>query len=276
MQWAIACAVDAATVASLNGDLKRACHHAGVTAVADSPGLFEDLPPRRRTPLALRWVLLALVVHLALLTLPKTWWQDTPAAPEERSVTVRLEASAPVPQVEPLPEPAPPVGAVPEVPLPTESVAEPLKPTESAPETAPTKEPEPVAPVESPARPAPAIEVERLLEAVAAMDWSTPDAALAPSRDTTSDVLERLRTPVLSGWGNRFDGMHAPSETEIVDRWLGPDGTHSVVIRAPDGETYCGRQGPVDDMRPWLQMPMLFHKCAGGGKRDAGASWRNN
>ena len=29
------------------------------------------------------------------------------------------------------------------------------------------------------------------------------------------------------------------------------------MIRSPDGNTYCGRQEAVDDMRPWLQMEEL-------------------
>ena len=248
-----------------------------MTAVADSAGLFEDLPPRRKTPLALRWVLLALAAHLALLTVPESWWRETPAAPGERSVTVRLETPAPVPQADPVPETTPPVEAIPEAPLPAETVPRPALPTEALPDATRPAATTPSEPTQAnPDRPTTVFEVDRLLEAVAAMDWSTPEDARAPSRDTSSDVLERLRAPVMPGWNNRFDGMHAPTETEIVDRWLGPDGTHSVVIRAPDGETYCGRQGPVDDMRPWLQMPMLFHKCAGGGKRAAGTSWRNN
>jgi len=71
-------------------------------------------------------------------------------------------------------------------------------------------------------------------------------------------------------------GMTAPSSIDVVDRWFEPGGAQRVVICDPDGNTYCGRQEAVDDLRPWLQMPMMLHPCGGAGKRSGQPGWRNN
>ena len=71
------------------------------------------------------------------------------------------------------------------------------------------------------------------------------------------------------GWnrpGNLFDGMIAPPETEIVDRWLAADGSHNVVVNLPNGETVCGRAEAWNPMQPLVEHVMMFRNC-GGGKR---------
>lgn len=246
-----------------------------VNPETNTTALFGDLPPRDRQPLGFRWWLFAGVAHLALLALPVTWWSRE--APIIDPLVVRLlpspEAIVP-PARRPIPVPSPASGP------------DPLTP---APETAPNDLPPAVTdiePAEPGAPPGPeeripstaveTLEIQRLLEAVADMDWTVPDAPSNPGRSTTSDVLEAMRAPLLSSTDNAFDGMAAPADTEIVDRWMSPDGVHRVVVRGPDGNTYCGRQEAPNDLRPWLQMPMMFHPCGGGGKRSGGASWRNN
>lgn len=250
-----------------------------MTAISYNGPLFDDLPPRKTSPLAGGWVLLALAIHLALLTLLEPE-RVAPMQPvTERTVNVVLEP--PSRQIsEPLP--ATPAPLLPE-PVPAQEI-EPGPATASPVPAAPTTEQTaPTARIERPPTPEaapPTLSVERLLDAVAAMDWSIADASEESSpklsRPTDSELLDHLRRPVLPGVSNRFDGMTSPSEVEIMDRWMGADGTHEVVVRSPDGNVYCGRQGPVDDLRPWLQMPMMFRPCGGGGKRSGSGSWRNN
>jgi hypothetical protein len=242
-------------------------------------GLFDDLPERDRSSLGVRWWILAIVAHAALLWVPIAWYEARDPSSEAEPVTVTIVAPAPAAEdleaTDPA-EPSPPEKAPERVPeAPTEMTRE------HAPDT-PAKSPAPMMadtpPPEGIEEPEPvSLEVQKLLETVAAMDWSQPEEVPGViGRSTKSEVTEWLRQPVLALEGNTFDGMSAPSEVEVTDRWMSPGGTQNVVIRAPDGNTYCGRQGPADDLRPWLQMPMLFHRCAGGGKRSGAASWRNN
>jgi hypothetical protein len=240
---------------------------------ANSPRLFDDLPPRNRRPLLVRWWLIAVVAHLALLALPVSWW-NREMEPSE-SLVVELVAPPPAAEAPTAPSaPAPPEpkpALEPDVPPPTPlTLAE--SPRDPPPEPAVSVTPEPKRPEDTERE----LEIQRLLEAVAAMDWTTPDASATLGRTTTSEAVDAMRAPLLASTDNAFDGMPAPADTEIVDRWMSPGGVHQVVVRGPDGNTYCGRQEAPNDMRPWLQMPMLFHRCAGGGKRGRGASWRNN
>jgi len=67
--------------------------------------------------------------------------------------------------------------------------------------------------------------------------------------------------------GNTFDGMMAPVETELVDRWQAADGSANVVINTPNGDTLCGRAEAWNPMQPLLEHLMMFRSCGGGGKR---------
>jgi hypothetical protein len=241
--------------------------------------LFDDLPERDRSPLRARWWGVALALHAALLLLPLTWYDrpDPQPVPEPVTVTIFTPPSAREPEprapIDPVVPPAPQELAEPPIAVPEEVAREtPPAPPEPASDPGKVETPPPEVAEEPPS-----FEVQRLLETVAAMDWSEPEAETRTlGRATESEITEWLRQPVLAQENNTFDGMAAPTEVEITDRWMSPGGETNVVIRAPDGNTYCGRQGPVDDLRPWLQMPMLFHRCAGGGKRSSGTSWRNN
>ncbi len=240
---------------------------------ANSPRLFDDLPPRNRRPLRVRWWLIAVVAHLALLALPVSWW-NRETAPAE-SLVVELVTPPPALDI-----PAAPAEPKPPDPEPTVApdVPPPAPPTLTETPTEPPTDPAGAASPESerPDEPEQELEIQRLLEAVSIMDWKTPDAPALLGRKTTSEAVEAMRAPLLASTVNAFDGMPAPTGTEIVDRWMSPGGVHQVVVRGPDGNTYCGRQEAPNDLRPWLQMPMLFHRCAGGGKRGSGGSWRNN
>lgn len=110
--------------------------------------------------------------------------------------------------------------------------------------------------------------VARLLDQAARMKWpedARPGARIA--RSISNKLQGELSRPILPFEPNLFDEFVLPASVEIVDRWLEPGGTHRVVVRTPSGHTVCGRQEPVDVFRPWAQMPMMFHLCAGGGKR---------
>ena len=60
--------------------------------------------------------------------------------------------------------------------------------------------------------------------------------------------------------------MTLPADTGAVDRWLAADGSHNVVITAPDGETYCGRAEAWNPMNPLVEPIMTYRSC-GAGKR---------
>ena len=235
-------------------------------------GLFADLPPRPSGLLRSRWWLLALALHLLILWLTASLWPPDRDAGPPVSVEVRLER--------PLTPPPLTIPASPPEPIARPETARPPEPsrTVEAPDRQPADDTAPADPAAEPAVRAetPSLRVERLLESVAAMDWATPAATRSISRPVTSATAEAWARPLLPRGANALDGTFAPDDVEIVDRWQGLGGVHQVVIRAPDGNTYCGRQAPMDDFRPWTQMPMLFHRCAGGGKRREGASWRNN
>ena len=67
---------------------------------------------------------------------------------------------------------------------------------------------------------------------------------------------------------NIFNGMVVPRKTEIVDRWLAPDGSQNVVINTANGDTYCGRGQAWDPMRPLIENVIQYRPCGGGGKRS--------
>lgn len=239
--------------------------------------LFDDLPPRRKGPLGVRWWAVAIVAHALLLALPVGWYAARTAALPELELEVRLQtAPTPLPWRAPAQD-APVLEELPELrpePRPAPSPEQIAEPEQAR---AAVTAPPPAVLVREPDRPEPeSLDTRRLLEAVARMEWGAPEAVLPLSRPADDSELERLYAPLLPEWSNSLDGMAAPSKVEITDRWMSPGGDHNVVIRAPDGNTYCGRQKPVDDLRPWLQMPMMFRPCGGGGKRGGAAGWRNN
>lgn len=233
--------------------------------------LFSDM--NRRSPrLPVRIILLAVLLHLLLLGIPA---RTTPVPESPLEVTLSFEPRAQPPAPETVKSPAPPLAS----PEPSTPALEELA---MPPKTLPASQAS--TGIEAPAQsieltqegPTPDLDRNQLLQSVARMDWSEPEADRGLARSTESAVLNRLFRPLIARQENVFDGMSAPTELEIVDNWLEPGGTHRVVIRTPDGQTLCGRQEPMNSMRPWLQMPMMFHACGGGGKRSGRQDWRNN
>jgi hypothetical protein len=212
--------------------------------------------------IAIRYLLLALLLHAGLLLLPA--FNEPPPPPDQGLDIVLLRPA--VVLNEPLPR-----AARPEQPAAPTAQPQPGAPgPEATPgETRPpppgmaTGEPVERPPVE-PAMPT----VARLRDSLSGLVKEPPGAApQSLGRPTSSAFYQRMRQPLLPLADNRFSPYAAPLETEIVDRWQSPEGVHQVVVKTPNGATLCGRQEAVDDFRPWTQMPMMFHECAGGGKR---------
>ncbi len=235
-----------------------------------SSHLSWPMPMRRKARLPLRLVLLSLAVHaLILWKLPLHSAQEPAATP-----VLSLSLQAPLPSQPATPTRSPAVEAV--------ATVKPRSPAPAAP--APTA-PTPVAPVPGkppsnrvakadPAGESPAARERssmRLLDNLRRdlrVHAAKPASEAEPlGRSTRNAAYEQSQRALIPARTNLFDGMAAPAVATVTDRWLRPDGTHEVVMQAPDGHSYCGRQPPVDPMRPWLQMPMLWHRCAGGGPR---------
>ena len=219
------------------------------------------LAAKTRLPRA-AFLALALLLHGALLLVPlaPTGPAKAPGEPLQVTFEVPVPPQPPEPPYAPPDQPASPAPAAP-------ALADPDPPPEARersearpPSRAPGEEERPEPP-----------RVVDLHRALGEGHWKAPDSPARPAtigRSTESALLERLRRPVLAYEPTVFDRFALPSSTEIVDRWQGPGGAYRVVIRTPGGETLCGRQEPMDEFRPWLQMPVMFHRCAGGGQRE--------
>ncbi len=219
--------------------------------------------PKQRFLAWLPFLGLALVLHVALL-----WWpvvRDRAAAPTEAAVEITLVTPPAPPEPLPEPEPQPVEPPEPEALPEPEPEPEPEAIAETPPPAEPTPDqpPEPK-PVEDPAPPS----AMTIIDSIADTDIDPEDNTPRPiGRATESELVERMRRPLLAMVENDFDGVYLDGSSELLDRWQSQDGTYNVVVRGKDGKAYCGRQAPADPFRPWLQMPIMYHPCAGGGKR---------
>jgi hypothetical protein len=112
------------------------------------------------------------------------------------------------------------------------------------------------------------ITTARLIDSASRIEW----------KPTEPEIFRRLGTPPppaapgeRTGWfreDNLFDGMMAPAETEVLDRWLAADGSRNVVVETPSGDTYCGRSTAWDPMNPLFEPVTQYRPCGGGGKRS--------
>jgi hypothetical protein len=208
----------------------------------------------------------ALLLHAGLLLLPlKPWQNDTPATPKRLTVNLlplpaaTPEATQPVPeqpeQLDPKPEPEPTPLRAAQVEL-----AElPEKPADPPP-------PEPAASPES-------LTSLQLLELYRGSkpeeDEASPARRLGSARpyQPPANWSKNAGSPYLAEFDNRFDGMVAPEDVEIVDRWMAADGSHNVVLNLPNGDTVCGRAEAYNPLQPLVEPVMMFRDCPGGGKR---------
>lgn len=200
------------------------------------------------------WLAIAVALHAALLLLPL---RDLPSSREiSRAVSVTLfrppdlpEAAGEPPVAQPLPDSAP--------------VPEARRPRPADPEAA---EPPPGRTGAGPETGLPS--AAALMHSLGSFDWpaAQEDNSRRLGAFTPRPVPENWR-PRITVEDNRFDGLFAPAETEVVDRWLAADGSHRVVVNSPDGNTYCGRARAWDPMQPLVEPVMNWWKCAGGGER---------
>lgn len=198
----------------------------------------------------------AVLLHVALLALPLR--RASPPTPASPVLEVSLLASFVTARESPTRRPAP------AAPPTTKKVSpDPQRSPRPLPKTrADTQRPEPTAATGR-------LTVARLLDQATRMNWPEthrPKARIG--RPSSSESLGGLRRQILPLEPNLFDDYALPASVETIDRWLEPGGAHRVVVRTPTGHTLCGRQEPVDVFRPWGQMPMMFHLCAGGGQRQ--------
>jgi hypothetical protein len=223
---------------------------------------------RHRAVMDWRYLLLALLLHLALLLLPLR--QIAPPAPRELTVELWLE-----PVTAQVPETANPLPDMPVETPPSEAVIEPgpvPEPTLPAePDSLPARDMATITPPEPEQEPQVAEEVpprDAILASIADWKWQEPAAAPSPlGHIHDHDSYAMLSKRILPLEENLFDDYLLPSSSEVLDQWQEPGGVQRMVVRLPNGETLCARQEPVNDFRPWEQMPMMFGRCGGGGKR---------
>lgn len=214
------------------------------------------------------WLALAVLAHAALLLLPL----GQPQSPANlRPVlalklipfTLKMEPQ-PVAEIQPLPAPLQKPG-----PLPSPDID-----SKSAPPAALAALTKLPTPDQSTTKPAvESFSAARLVDLVARSTFTQSPSAV--SRQLGSIDISRQapawrsrnRTDAIMSGPNRFDGMLAPLETEVVDRWQAADGSHNVVVNLPGGETLCGRAEAWNPMQPLVEHIMMFRECGGGGKR---------
>jgi hypothetical protein len=200
------------------------------------------------------WLLLAVLLHSSLLLIPMQRGQ--PPAQALQRLTVSLQGTVRPQEVDPEPT------------LPEQSVppAAPALRDAAAPADVKPKPPDsPAAPASLP----PALSAAHLFDLASRQEWnlkSPPDTRdLGAFRPQPLPDNSRRGMPLEA---NRFDGMIAPDQVEVVDRWLAADGSHNVVINTPSGDTYCGRAEAWSPLNPLFEPIMMWRPCGGGGKRS--------
>jgi hypothetical protein len=196
------------------------------------------------------WLLIAILLHSSLLLIPLQ--RTLPPAPTLQRLAVSLQRSGKPQRVDPQP-------TRPEQPVPPSRDA-------AAPANVKPKPPDSPA---TPTTPPPAISAALLFDLTSRQKWnlkSPPD---------TRDLGVFRPQPLPENWrrgmppeANRFDGMIAPDEVEVVDRWLAADGSHNVVVNTPSGDSYCGRNEAWSPLNPLFEPIMMWRPCGGGGKRS--------
>jgi hypothetical protein len=225
-----------------------------------------------RKPADMAFLAMAVLVHAALLLVPLKDWNSQPSAGTPR-LTVDLRQLPPPVAVEP------PRESQPEA----QREAEPAEKTERRPEPEERRTAR-IVPDELPRKPDDAqpqepgpeanrISAQELRELVRQSalpkDENAPSRHLGTARpwQPPANWNKHAGAPYLAEFDNTFNGMTAPEESEIVDRWVATDGSHNVVVNLPNGDTVCGRAEPYNPMQPLVEPVMMFRPCGGGGKR---------
>jgi hypothetical protein len=223
---------------------------------------------RRWSRSNLAWLALAVAIHGVLLLVPLRDWQAPaglqPAIAIQLLPHGLLNDESLTPDIQPL-EPARQVTARPAL--------EPQQADAGPPALQPAQ-PDPTGPEPSETTDKPvAMSAARLIDLVSRMSSNATPSALSrlpgllPLGRQDNSWRRGSKFPAGLPDNNLFDGMVAPAETELVDRWQAADGSNNMVIRSPNGDTLCGRAEAWDPMRPLLEPLMMFRRCGGGGKR---------
>lgn len=196
------------------------------------------------------WLLVALLAHALLLLIPSQ--RDQGSRTNQHSLTVSLQAPTRLPFV----TPAAPLQELPAKPASPQAARQATSALPVTPEVTQELAAEPPQP-----------STAYLLNLAGRHQWRLP----APKGQRELGVF--MPRPPPSNWrpapapeANRSVGMTLPADTGAVDRWLAADGSHNVVITAPDGETYCGRAEAWNPMNPLVEPIMTYRSC-GAGKR---------
>jgi hypothetical protein len=223
---------------------------------------------RRWNKSNLAWLALAIAIHGVLLLVPLRNWQVPVGL--QPAIAIQLVPHGVrndepiIPHVQPF-EPARQVAA--------QSILEPQQADVGPPEPMPAQ-PDPAVPEPPETTDKPGtMSAARLIDLVSRMSSNARQSPF--SRLPGSPPLGRHEPSWRRGSksaaslpdNNLFDGMVAPAETELVDRWQAADGSNNVVINTPNGETLCGRAEAWDPLRPLMEPLMMFRSCGGGGKR---------
>jgi hypothetical protein len=216
----------------------------------------------------LAWLALAIAIHGVLLLVPLRDWQAPAGLQPAIAVQLvphELRNDEPVtPGVQPL-EPAREVAPRPAL-EPQQADAGPPALQTARPDPA---GPEPPEPTEKPVT----ISAARLIDLVSRMSSNATPSTLSrlPGSSPFGRQDNSWRRGSKPAVGlpdkNLFEGMVAPAETELIDRWQAADGSNNVVLKTPNGDTLCGRAEAWDPMRPLMEPLMMFRSCGGGGKR---------
>jgi hypothetical protein len=216
----------------------------------------------------LAWLALAIAIHGLLLLVPL---RDRQApAGLQPAIAIQLVPHKPR-NDEPVTPDAQPLGPAPQVT--TQPALEPQQ-ADVGPPALQLVQPDPAGPEPSETSDKPnAMSAARLIDLVSRMSsnarqspFSRPPAS-TPSGSQNSSWRRGSKSAAGLPDNNLFDGMVAPAETELVDRWQAADGSNNVVINTPNGETLCGRAEAWNPLRPLMEPLMMFRSCGGGGKR---------
>lgn len=211
-----------------------------------------------------RWLLLAVALHLLLLTIPGS--NDEPGRViEPARLAIRLMSvvapARPEPSTVPVPEPPR------AQPMPAPPRTAPAPPT-----PAPASIPAPEL-ASDPPKIDPAVSAARLIgmrDSVSAR-VPLPERSSVPNLKLGSPgALEQpgnwrpgTGAEALAPFENWFNGKTAPSDVEVVDRWLAADGSHNVIVETPAGLRLCGRAQAWDPARPLIESIMMWQVCGG-------------
>ena len=204
-----------------------------------------------------RWLVIALLAHGLLFLIPVE--QPTVQESDSQPLSVFLKHRERVDAVSvPVPDRSSP-----------ESIPKPVPaPRAAAPQAEADTSDEDARIAQSPRAAPRIITTARLVDSASRIEWKSAESEYFRNLGAPPP---QAATGERKGWlteENLFDGMVAPGETEVLDRWLAADGSRNLVVETPSGDTYCGRATAWNPMNPLFEPVMQYRPCGGGGKRS--------